>query len=140
MAHKGVFLVAVGIRYKGYCSNAGRTFIVDPSKVGLPIAYTLIFSRSVQEQEAIYNLLVSLQAHLLKVIKDGVTAREAYQQALAYVKDKNPDIEQRFVKNIGFGVPMVLLVLSAYVDTAPNRWVWSSVTPLICFRPRMPGR
>ena len=33
MAHKGVLLVAVGMRYKAYCSNVGRTFIVDPSKV-----------------------------------------------------------------------------------------------------------
>jgi hypothetical protein len=33
MAHKGVLLVAVGIRYKGYCTNVGRSFIVDPSKV-----------------------------------------------------------------------------------------------------------
>ena len=33
MAHKGVLLVAVGLRYKGYCSNVGRSFIVDPSEV-----------------------------------------------------------------------------------------------------------
>jgi nucleosome binding factor SPN SPT16 subunit len=33
MAHKGVLLAAVGIRYKNYCTNVGRTFIVDPSKV-----------------------------------------------------------------------------------------------------------
>ena len=35
MAHKGVLLVAVGLRYKGYCANVGRSFIVDPSKVVL---------------------------------------------------------------------------------------------------------
>ena len=34
MAHKGVLLIALGIRYKGYCANLGRSFIVDPSKVG----------------------------------------------------------------------------------------------------------
>lgn len=33
IAHKGVLLVAVGMRYKGHCSNVGRTFIVDPTKV-----------------------------------------------------------------------------------------------------------
>lgn len=33
MAHKGVLLVALGMRYKGYCANLGRSFIVDPSKV-----------------------------------------------------------------------------------------------------------
>jgi nucleosome binding factor SPN SPT16 subunit len=34
MSHKGVFLVSLGMRYKGYCANLGRTFIVDPDKVG----------------------------------------------------------------------------------------------------------
>lgn len=34
LAHKGVVLVSVGMKYKGYCANLGRTFIVDPTKVG----------------------------------------------------------------------------------------------------------
>ena len=33
IAHKGVFVVAFGIRYKSYCTNIGRTFIVDPDAV-----------------------------------------------------------------------------------------------------------
>jgi nucleosome binding factor SPN SPT16 subunit len=33
MAHQGVLLVSVGMRYKGYCANLGRSFIVDPTKV-----------------------------------------------------------------------------------------------------------
>ena len=33
IAHKGVFLVAFGLRYKSYCANVGRTFIVDPTPV-----------------------------------------------------------------------------------------------------------
>jgi nucleosome binding factor SPN SPT16 subunit len=33
IAHKGVFLVAFGLRYKSYCANVGRTFIVDPNPV-----------------------------------------------------------------------------------------------------------
>ena len=33
IAHKGVFLIAVGLRYKGYCANLGPGIVVDPSKV-----------------------------------------------------------------------------------------------------------
>ena len=33
IAHKGVFLVTFGLRYKSYCTNVGRTFIVDPNPV-----------------------------------------------------------------------------------------------------------
>jgi nucleosome binding factor SPN SPT16 subunit len=33
ISHKGVLLVAFGLRYKSYCANVGRTFIVDPTPV-----------------------------------------------------------------------------------------------------------
>ena len=33
IAHKGVLLVAFGLRYKSYSANVGRTFIVDPTPV-----------------------------------------------------------------------------------------------------------
>ena len=33
MAHEGVLIVAVGMKYKGYCANMARTFLVDTSKV-----------------------------------------------------------------------------------------------------------
>ncbi|KAH7889938.1 FACT complex subunit SPT16 [Phlebopus sp. FC_14] len=88
IAHKGVFLIAVGMRYKGYCANLGRSIIVDPSK----------------EQEEIHNLLLSLQSELVREMKDGMTARDVYQRALEYVKEKSPQLEKNFVKNIGAGI------------------------------------
>lgn len=33
IAHKGVLLISVGMRYKSYCTSVGRTFIVDPKPV-----------------------------------------------------------------------------------------------------------
>jgi nucleosome binding factor SPN SPT16 subunit len=33
IAHTGVFLLAAGMRYRGYCANVGRTIIVAPTKV-----------------------------------------------------------------------------------------------------------
>ncbi|CAL1704256.1 unnamed protein product [Somion occarium] len=85
MAHKGVFLLALGMRYKGYCANLGRSFIVDPSK----------------EQEAIYALLLSLQAEILTKLTDGAVARDVYNHALSFVREKKPELEKHFVKNIG---------------------------------------
>ncbi|KAI1787890.1 FACT complex subunit SPT16 [Ganoderma leucocontextum] len=90
ISHKGVVLVAIGMRYKGYCANLGRSFIVDPSK----------------EQDAVYALLVSLQADLLPRVKDGAVAKELYQHALSYVKDHKPELEPHFAKNIGHGMGM----------------------------------
>jgi len=57
-----------------------------------------------QEQEAQYNLLLSLQTELLSFIKDGVLTRDVYQHAIDYIKEKNPDLEKHFVKNVGFSV------------------------------------
>ncbi|KAJ7090225.1 FACT complex subunit SPT16 [Mycena belliarum] len=87
ISHKGVLLVAFGLRYKSYCANVGRTFIVDPTP----------------QQEAQYSLLLALQQDLLTKIKHGISARDAYHAALSYVKEKSPELEKNFQKNIGFG-------------------------------------
>ncbi|KAF7311639.1 FACT complex subunit SPT16 [Mycena kentingensis (nom. inval.)] len=86
IAHSGVLLVAFGIRYKSYCTNVGRTFIVDPAP----------------EQEAQYNLLLDLQHELLSKIKDGLAVREAYEAAVSFVKEKKPELDGKLQKNIGF--------------------------------------
>ncbi|VDC07164.1 unnamed protein product [Peniophora sp. CBMAI 1063] len=88
MAHKGVFLISLGLRYKGYSSNVGRTFIIDADK----------------EQEDNYNLLLALQADLLGRMKEGAVIRDLYQHALSFIKQKKPELEKHFVKNIGFGM------------------------------------
>jgi nucleosome binding factor SPN SPT16 subunit len=56
-------------------------------------------------------LLLSLQAELLAFIKDGVSARDVYQRALNYVKEKNPELEKFFVKNVGFSVRLSRVLL-----------------------------
>ena len=61
----------------------------------------------VQEQEAIYSLLLSLQSELLSKLTDGVVARDVYAHALAFVREKKPELEKKFVKNIGHVVSSV---------------------------------
>lgn len=43
LAHKGIVLVSLGMRYKSYCSSLGRTFMVDPSKVSVYSSISVIF-------------------------------------------------------------------------------------------------
>ncbi|KAF7338622.1 FACT complex subunit SPT16 [Mycena venus] len=87
ISHKGVLLVAFGLKYKSYCANVGRTFIVDPTP----------------EQEAQYDLLLKLQQDLLTKIKHGSSTRDAYMAAINFVKERKPELEKNFAKNIGFG-------------------------------------
>lgn len=37
-------------------------------------------------------------------MKDGAVGRDVYIHALTYIKEKKPELEKHFVKNIGFGV------------------------------------
>ncbi|KAI0797833.1 FACT complex subunit SPT16 [Abortiporus biennis] len=103
MAHKGVFLISLAMRYRGYSANLGRSLIVDPSK----------------EQEAVYNLLLALQNELLTKFVDGATSRDVYNFALAYVKGKKPELEKNFVKNIGHIIGMEFRD-STYLLSAKN--------------------
>jgi len=92
LAHKGVILGAISMRYKSYCATIGRTFFVDPSK----------------EQEAVYSFALALQGELLAKLKDGAVAKDVYTRAVAYVKQKKPELEKHFAKNVGFGVSYFL--------------------------------
>ncbi|KAF9567635.1 FACT complex subunit SPT16 [Agrocybe pediades] len=111
IAHKGVFLVAFGLRYKSYSANVGRTFIVDPNP----------------EQEAQYNLLLALQSEMLSFMKDGVSARDAYQHAIGYVRNNMPDLEKSFVKNIGFATGIEFRDASYIISPKNNRLLRSNM-------------
>lgn len=47
---------------------------------------------------------MSLQSEVTRELKDGITAREVYHRALEYIKDKKPELEKHFVKNLGSAV------------------------------------
>jgi nucleosome binding factor SPN SPT16 subunit len=65
-----------------------------------------------QEQEAYYNVLLGLQAEMLSSMTDGTSARDIYQRALDYVREKKPELEKHFPKTIGFGVGIFLFLVS----------------------------
>ncbi|KAI9473599.1 MAG: FACT complex subunit-domain-containing protein [Benjaminiella poitrasii] len=86
--YPGAIICSLGIRYKYYCSNISRTFLIDPSKT----------------QEKNYEFLLEVQERVLNSIREGVKIREIYQKAIALVKSKRPDLEKNFTKNVGFGM------------------------------------
>ena len=86
--HAGVIIAHLGLRYGSYAAPLARTYLVDPNK----------------SQESMYKLLQSVHDTVLKSIKDGVVAKDVYNKALNLVKTKKPDLEKKFVKNVGAGV------------------------------------
>lgn len=86
--HPGIIIACLGLRYKSYCSQIARTFMVDPNK----------------SQEGNYKFLLSVHNMILKEIRDGVVVKDVYNKALAMVKSKKPELEKHFLKNVGYGV------------------------------------
>ncbi|ODQ79146.1 hypothetical protein BABINDRAFT_63879 [Babjeviella inositovora NRRL Y-12698] len=84
----GVVLSTLGLRYKSYCSNVGRTFLIDPTK----------------EIEANYDFLVLLQAQVFTWLTAGAVAKDVYAKAVEFVREKHPELADHFVKNIGWSM------------------------------------
>ncbi|GAA5890025.1 hypothetical protein JCM5296_004746 [Sporobolomyces johnsonii] len=84
----GVILCSLGIRYKSYCSNVGRTFMIDPDA----------------SQEKNYLFLVELQKYAVSELKDGVLAKDVFQKVADKIQADRPDLVQHFVKTAGFGM------------------------------------
>lgn len=39
----------------------------------------------------------------MQKLQDGVVVRDLYQHAVSYIREKKPELEQNFIRNIGFG-------------------------------------
>jgi nucleosome binding factor SPN SPT16 subunit len=76
------------VRYKSYCSNIGRTFLIDPNKA----------------QQKNYTFLLDVQRKVLESMKEGVLIKDVYNRAIDFIRNKRPELEKKFVKNLGFGV------------------------------------
>ncbi|KAJ3276374.1 FACT complex subunit spt16 [Terramyces sp. JEL0728] len=85
--HAGTILCSFGARYKSYCSNIGRTFLINPEK----------------QKEENYEFLLELQKHLFNIIRDGALCSDVYNTAVEYIEKKKPELKDFFVKNCGFG-------------------------------------
>lgn len=86
--HPGVIIAAMGLRYKSYCSQIARTFMVDPNK----------------SQESNYRFLLAVHKLILNEIRDGVVVKDVYNKAYNLIRSKKPELEKHFLKNVGYGI------------------------------------
>ncbi|EEB07329.1 FACT complex component Spt16 [Schizosaccharomyces japonicus yFS275] len=103
LLHGGVVLCSLGLRYKSYCSNIGRTYLFDPNA----------------DQLKYYNFLVQLQTKVLELCTHGAVIKEIYAKAVEYVRSKYPELESHFVRNLGAGIGIEFRE-SAYLINAKN--------------------
>jgi nucleosome binding factor SPN SPT16 subunit len=108
----GVIIACMGLRYKSYCSQIARTFMVDPSKT----------------QEGNYKFLLNVHNLVMKEIRDGVMAKDVYAKAHAYVKSKKPELEKHFLKNVGFGIGLETKDTTLILNGKNNRQLKDGMT------------
>ncbi|KAI3637175.1 hypothetical protein MIR68_004881 [Amoeboaphelidium protococcarum] len=87
LSHTGVITASLGVRYKSYCSNIARSFLINPSK----------------DVEENYKFLLRFRQFVLStLIKSGMNMKQAYDQAVEYIGREKPELKDHFVKNLGF--------------------------------------
>ncbi|XP_023167184.1 FACT complex subunit spt16 isoform X2 [Drosophila hydei] len=86
--HFGVIVCSLGARYKSYCSNISRTFLVNPTE-------------AMQEN---YTFLVNVQEEILKLLVPSAKLCEVYDKTLAYVKKEKPSMVENLTKSFGFAM------------------------------------
>ncbi len=85
----GVVIASMGLKYKSYCANIGRTYLIDPHK----------------RQSAAYALLLEAQHEVCEnILRAGVTCKEVYARTLDFIRSKDAKLADKFVKTMGFAI------------------------------------
>jgi len=98
--HFGIITCSLGVRYKFYCSNLVRTLMVEPT----------------QEQQDLYNYLLTVLEFILDKLRQGSRLSEVYAATNKHVETTKPDLKDNFVKNIGFATGLEFREGSLLVD------------------------
>ncbi|KAM1576831.1 hypothetical protein ACFX15_032567 [Malus domestica] len=81
-------ICAVGSRYKSYCSNIARTFLIDATS----------------SQSKAYEVLFKAHNAAISELKPGKKVSAAYQAALAVVEKEAPELVSNLTKSAGTGI------------------------------------
>jgi nucleosome binding factor SPN SPT16 subunit len=83
-----VIICAVGARYKSYCSNIARTFLIDADPI----------------QSKAYEVLLKAHEAVIGSLKPGSKLNAAYQAAVSVVEKDAPDMVSCLTKSAGTGI------------------------------------
>jgi nucleosome binding factor SPN SPT16 subunit len=84
-----IIIISMGARYRNYCSNITRTFLVDPPKA----------------VSDMYELLLGMHEACRKVMRPGKPLRSVYSVATQYLeKQGREDLAAHLPKALGFGM------------------------------------
>jgi nucleosome binding factor SPN SPT16 subunit len=83
-----VIICSLGARYKGYCSNVGRTFFIDPTSA----------------MEKAYELLREAHEMCIQELRPGKTIAKVVEKVRKFIASRNEALVSKLTKNLGFGI------------------------------------
>ncbi|TMW55175.1 hypothetical protein Poli38472_013937 [Pythium oligandrum] len=83
-----VIICSLGARYKGYCSNIGRTFFIDPTS----------------SMEKSYELLREAHDLCVQELRPGKTIAKVVEKIRKFIQSRNATLFAKLTKNLGFGI------------------------------------
>ncbi|KAM9950734.1 hypothetical protein ACTFIT_012009 [Dictyostelium discoideum] len=111
--HFGTIIVSCGARYKNYCSNIARTYIIDPTS----------------DQKKNYAILLNVQSNVIKAIKPDVTFSSLYEKAIQTIKESSkPELVDHFPKNVGYGIGIEFQESLAVLNATNSRTLKAGMT------------
>ena len=112
LAGKGFIVSSIGLRYRSYCANMARTFLIDGAK----------------DDEAILAFAYDLQKHVASLLKSGVVLSSVFAAGMEYVREKRPDLEKHVVANFGFGIGLEFRAPEYLINARCNRRIAEGMT------------
>lgn len=86
--HFGAIVCCMGVRYKNYCSNICRTFMVNPP----------------EKMQKDYEFLLEVFDVLVNKLQAGAKLSDVYEELNKHIKSKRSDLAEKFTKGAGFGM------------------------------------
>ena len=83
-----VVICSLGARFKNYCANIARTYVID----------------SVSKVERTYHAMIKLQAECRAVMQPGGKLADVYARAKVFLNQKYPSLLPHLPKSLGFSL------------------------------------
>ncbi|KAK0558311.1 FACT complex subunit spt16 [Tilletia horrida] len=88
-ADGGVVMAAMGLKYKSYCSNMGRTWLIDGHKT----------------QTRTLGILLDLHNEIAtKLLRPGQTGKDIYEAAVKFLEAKDKSLVPKLTKTLGYAM------------------------------------
>ncbi|KAE8266753.1 hypothetical protein A4X09_0g5594 [Tilletia walkeri] len=86
-ADGGVVIAAMGLKYKSYCSNMARTWLIDSHKT----------------QSRNLGILLELQTEIAtKLLRPGQAGKDVYEAAVKFLESKDKTLATKLTKTLGY--------------------------------------